>query len=198
MSFSQISKFGINFWNYLNEKRIGKGLNGAWAESGPWPRPFVPGDLRNGDTSAFWRDSPHRGGRPERCLAARTTRSVPWSPRVWHASGVITGDGSNGEVRRDAQNELQWVEADAPGNSLAAETHRGGTTPIRVEGKAAWWASDARRERMNRSTEEETGARVRLTRGRGGGGVSSQILWCSSAQAAPMGSRGRREAAKQL
>jgi hypothetical protein len=42
---------------------------------------------------------------------------------VRHASGMITGDGSNGEVRRDAQNELQWVEADAPGNSLAAETH---------------------------------------------------------------------------
>jgi hypothetical protein len=52
--------------------------------------------------------------------------------------------------------------------------------------------------RMNRSTEEETGVRVRLTRGRGGGGVSSQILWCGSARAAPMGSRGRREAAKQL
>jgi hypothetical protein len=31
--------------------------------------------------------------------------------------------------------------------------------------------------RMNLSAKEETGARVRLTGGRGGGGVSGQILW---------------------
>jgi hypothetical protein len=31
--------------------------------------------------------------------------------------------------------------------------------------------------RMNRTTEEETGVRVRLTEGRGGGGVSCQIPW---------------------
>jgi hypothetical protein len=35
MNFYGFSKFGINFWNYLNERGIGKGLNGAWAESGP-------------------------------------------------------------------------------------------------------------------------------------------------------------------
>jgi hypothetical protein len=31
--------------------------------------------------------------------------------------------------------------------------------------------------RMNQSAKEETGARVRLTGGRGGGSISDQILW---------------------
>jgi hypothetical protein len=36
---------------------------------------------------------------------------------------VATGDDSDNEVRRDARNDLQWVEVDALGNSLAVETH---------------------------------------------------------------------------
>jgi hypothetical protein len=40
--------FENNFWNYLNENGIGKGLNGACAKSGPWPRPFGCGGLQNG------------------------------------------------------------------------------------------------------------------------------------------------------
>jgi hypothetical protein len=43
---------------------------------------------------------------PEWCPAAHTTRSAPWSPRAWRASGVATGDGLDGEVWRDAWNEL--------------------------------------------------------------------------------------------
>jgi hypothetical protein len=39
-SFSRISKFKNNFWNYLNKKGNEKGLNGAWAESAPWPGYF--------------------------------------------------------------------------------------------------------------------------------------------------------------
>jgi hypothetical protein len=31
--------------------------------------------------------------------------------------------------------------------------------------------------RMNQSAKEETGARVRLTGGRGGGSISDQISW---------------------
>jgi hypothetical protein len=102
--------------------------------------------------------SAHRGGRPKRFPAARTMRSAPWSPRAWCAGGVATSDGSNGEVRHDAQNLLRWVEADAPGNSLAAETHRGGTTlvmaawqgltvaeAVQRDPLALWWACDARR-----------------------------------------------------
>jgi hypothetical protein len=47
MSFSRISNFEIHYWNYLNEKENIKGLNGAWAESGPWPRPFGRSGLVN-------------------------------------------------------------------------------------------------------------------------------------------------------
>jgi hypothetical protein len=71
----------------------------------------------------------------------RTTRSAPWSPCARCASGVATGDSSDCEVRCDARNELQWVEVDVPGNSLTAETHRGGATPVRAEGRAARWGS---------------------------------------------------------
>jgi hypothetical protein len=98
---------------------------------------------------------------------------------------VATGDGSDGGVRRYAWNELQWVEVDALGNSLVAETHRGGAASVRAEGRTVWWGStvaevlrwasvaprlayDARRERgwvrTNRSAEEETWVRVWLTR----------------------------------
>jgi hypothetical protein len=48
MSFSQISNFEIHYWNYLNEKGNEKGLNGAWAEFGPCPRPFGRSGLVNG------------------------------------------------------------------------------------------------------------------------------------------------------
>jgi hypothetical protein len=51
--------------------------------------------------------------------------------RVWHASGVATGNDSDGEVRRDAQNELQWVEADASGKEGASGAHRGRRLMVR-------------------------------------------------------------------
>jgi hypothetical protein len=40
MSFSRFSNFGIPLLKLFNEKENGKGLNGAWTESGPRPRPF--------------------------------------------------------------------------------------------------------------------------------------------------------------
>jgi hypothetical protein len=86
----------------------------------------------DGGASACWRGSADWGGLPERCPAGRTTRSVPWSLCARRASGVATGDDSDGEVWRDARNELQWVEVNAPGNSLAVKTHRGGTAPVRA------------------------------------------------------------------
>jgi hypothetical protein len=105
-SFSQVSKFEINFWNYLNEKGTGKGLNGAWAEFGPWPWPFGHDGLRNGGAPACWLGLVQWGGRQEWCPAARMTRSASWSPRARRASGMATGDESDGKVRRDARNEL--------------------------------------------------------------------------------------------
>jgi hypothetical protein len=39
-SFSRFSNFGIHLLELFNEKKNGQGLNGAWVESGPWPRPF--------------------------------------------------------------------------------------------------------------------------------------------------------------
>jgi hypothetical protein len=74
MSFSQIFKFEINFWNYLNEKGIGKGLNGVWVESGPWPQPFGHGGLRGCD------------GLP--CTAA------DWSSRPWHSGPIRWAAGA--------------------------------------------------------------------------------------------------------
>jgi hypothetical protein len=107
MNFYGFSKFGINFWNYLNERGNGKGLNGAWAVSSPWPQPVEHGNPRNGGAPACWRGFAHRGGQPERCLAPRTTLLVSWSPRTRRASGTATDDGSDGEVRHNSQNELQ-------------------------------------------------------------------------------------------
>jgi hypothetical protein len=54
---------------------------------------------------------------------------------------VATGDDSDSEVRRDARNDLQWVEVDALGNSLAVETHRGGAELVKAEERAARWGS---------------------------------------------------------
>jgi hypothetical protein len=68
--------------------------------------PLGRGGLRNGGTPACWRGSAHQGGWLEQCPAAHTTRSAPWSPRTGRAHGVSTDDGSDGEVQRDAQNEL--------------------------------------------------------------------------------------------
>jgi hypothetical protein len=83
------------------KKELEKGLNDAWAESGPWPWLVGFGGPRNGGALA------HREGRPERCSAARTTRSVLWSPHARRAIGAATSDGSNGEVRHDSRDELQ-------------------------------------------------------------------------------------------
>jgi hypothetical protein len=63
------------------------------------------------------------------------------------ASSAVTtrsscGDAAGGgaptsEVRRNWHSEHEGEVLCAPGKSLVAETHRGGTTPVRVEGRAA-------------------------------------------------------------
>jgi hypothetical protein len=56
--------------------------------------------------------------------------------------GGATGGGApTSEVWRNWHSEHEGELVCAPGKSLVAETHRGGTTPVRAEGRVAQWGS---------------------------------------------------------